>query len=87
MVVSLNYNLVPISANHYPIQPYILENEAAYPDPGQKSIERHNRFRQPHSDIMTGAIHFNAAGSQYNASRCLQYSDADPVGRLIDIYA
>ena len=87
MVVSLNYNLVPFSANSYPIQPYFLENAPAYPDPGQESIERHVRFRQPHSEILTGAIHSKITGSRYDADRCLQYSDADQVGRLIDIYA
>ncbi len=87
MVVSSNYNLIPCPAHHYPIQPYISENAAAYPDPGQESIERHNRFRQPHSDITAGAVHFNIPGSRYDVSRCLQYSDADQVGRLVDIYA
>jgi hypothetical protein len=87
MVVSSNYNLIPYPTHHYPIQAYISDNAAAYPDPGKESIERHNRFRQPHSDIMADTIYFNIPGSRYDVSRCLQYCDADQVGRLVDIYA
>jgi len=87
MVVSLNYNLVPCSVNHYPIQPYVSEKTEAYPDPVKQSIERRYGFRQPHSEIKTGAIHFRISGSRYDHSQCLQFSDADQVGRLVDIYA
>jgi hypothetical protein len=87
MVVSLNYNLIPSPAAHYPIQPYISENAVTCPDSGQKSIERHNRFKQPHTGIMTGGTHTSVPRSRYDDSRRLQNYDADQVGRLVDIYA
>ena len=87
MVVSSNYNLIPYPDHHYPIQPYISEKALAHRHPGQESIERHNRFRQPRSTIETGAIHFSMPHNRYDASQCLQYSDADQVGRLLDLYA
>lgn len=87
MVVSSNYNLIPYPDHHYPVLPYISENAVANQDAGQESIERHNRFRPPHSNIKAGAIHFDVPGDRYDVSRCLQYSDADRVGVLVDIYA
>ena len=87
MVVSSNHDLVPYRDHHYPIQPYISENALADQYPGQESIERHNRFRRPRSDIKAGAIHFDIPGNRYDVSRCLQYSDADQVGRLLNLYA
>ena len=87
MVVSSSYNLIPYPDHHYPIQLYIPENALANQNPGQESIERHSRFRQPHSTIQAGAIHFDTPHNRYDASRCLQYSEVDQVGRLIDIYA
>jgi hypothetical protein len=87
MVGSLDYSLIPSPAAHYPIQPYISENAADGSESRQKSIGRHNRFRQSHTGIMTGGTHYNGPRSRYDHSRRLQYSDADQVGRLVDIYA
>ena len=87
MVISSKYNLIPYPDHHYPIQPYISENALIDQHPGQKSIERLNRLRQPYSNIKASAIHFDMPDNRYDASRCLQYSDADQVGRLLDIYA
>jgi len=87
MVVSSNYNLIPYPDHHYPIQPYTPENALVNQHSGQESIERHNRFRLPRSTIKTGAVHFDMSHNNYDVSRCLQYSDTDQVGRLLDIYA
>ena len=87
MVVSSNYNLIPYPDHHYPIQPYISENALANQHPGQESIERHDRFRKPHSNTKAGAIHIEMADNRYDVSQCLLYSDANQVGRLLDIYA
>ena len=87
MVISSNYNLIPYPDHHYPIQPYIRKNALANQHSGQGSIIRHNRFRQPCSTIKTGTIHFDMPHNRYDVSQCLQYSDADQVGRLLDIYA
>jgi len=87
MVVSSNYNLIPYPDHHYPIQPFISENALANQDPGQESIERHNRFRQPHSNIKAAPSHFDMPDSRYDFSQGLQYTDADHLGRLLDIYA
>lgn len=88
MLVSSNYNLIPYPEHHYPIQPYISENALAKQHPGQESIERHDRLQQPRADIKAGAVHFDMpAGNRYDFSQCLLYSDADQVGRLLDIYA
>ena len=87
MVVSSNYNLIPYPGHHYPIQPYISENALAKQHPGQESIERLDRFQQPRAAIKAGAIHLDMPDHRYDFSRCLHYSDADQVGRLVDIYA
>jgi hypothetical protein len=89
MVVSLNYSLIPSPAAHYPIQPYVSENPVEGSDSRQKPIERHSRLRQPHAGIMTGGFHYNDNGprSRYDNRLRLQFSDADQVGRLVDIYA
>ena len=87
MDVSSNYNLIPYPDHNYQIEPYVQENSVANHDPGQESIERHNRFQRPHSDIKVDTIHFDVPGDRYDASRCFQYSDADRVGVLVDIYA
>ena len=87
MVVSSNYNLIPYPEHHYPIQPYISENALANQHRGQESIERHGRLQQPRADIKAGAVHFDMPDNRYDFSRCLHYSDADQVGRLLDIYA
>ena len=87
MVVSSNYNLIPYPDHHYPIQPYLSENALANQHSGQESIERHGRFRRPHSNFNAGTIHIDIANNRYDISLCLQYSDVDQVGRLIDIYA
>ena len=87
MVVSSNYNLIPYPAHHYPIQPYISENALANQHPGLKLIERHDRYQQQRTDIKAGAVHFDIPDNRYDFSRCLHYSDADQVGRLLDIYA
>jgi hypothetical protein len=86
MVVSSNYNLIPYPDHHYQIQPYLSENALANQHSGQESIERHDRFHQPYSNFKAGTIHIDIP-DQYNASLCLQYSDVDQVGRLLDIYA
>jgi hypothetical protein len=87
MVVSSNYNLIPYPEHHYPIQPYISENALANQHRGQESIERHDRLQQPRADIKAGAVHFDMPDNRYDFSRCLHSSDADQVGRLLDIYA
>jgi hypothetical protein len=87
MVVSSNYNLIPYPEHHYPIQPYTPEKALANQHPGQESIERHNRLRQPRPDIKVSAVHFDIPDNRYDSSQCLYYSDADRVGRQLDIYA
>ena len=87
MVVSSNYNLIPYPDQQYPIQPYLSGNALANQHSGQESIERYDRFRRPHANIKTGAIHIDIPNNRYDISLCLQYSDVDQVGRLIDIYA
>ena len=87
MVVSSNYNLIPYPDHHYLIQPYLSENALANQHSGQESIERHDRFRQLHSKLKAGTIHIDIPNNRYDISLCLQYSDVDQVGRLIDIYA
>jgi len=87
MVVSSNYDLIPYPDHHYPIQPYISENALAKQHPGRDSIERLDRFQQPRADIRAGAIHFDMPDNRYDFTRRLHYSDADQVGRLVDIYA
>jgi hypothetical protein len=87
MVVSSNYNLIPYPDHHYPIQLYLSENALANQHSGQESIERHDRFRQPHLNFKTGTIHIDIPNNRYDISLCLQYSDVDQVGHLIDIYA
>ncbi|MGD9080796.1 MAG: hypothetical protein PVG96_15725 [Desulfobacterales bacterium] len=87
MVVSSNYNLIPYPDHQYQIQPYLSENALANQHSGQESIERHDRFRQPHSNFKAGTIHIDMPDNRYDASQCLQYSDVDQVGRLLDIYA
>ncbi|MEJ2730223.1 MAG: hypothetical protein P8185_17260 [Deltaproteobacteria bacterium] len=87
MVISTNFNLIPYSDQHYPIGPYFPKNELVNRHSGQESITRHNRLGKPHSTIKTGAGHFDTPHNRYDAGQCLQYSDADQVGRLLDIYA
>jgi hypothetical protein len=87
MVISSNYNLIPYPDHHYPIKPYISENALVNQHSGQESITRHNRCGQVCSTIKTGTIHFDMPHNRYDVSQCLQYSDADQVGRLLDIYA
>ena len=87
MVISSNYNLIPYPDHHYPIQSYIPENKLAIQHSGQESITRYNQVRQPRSTIKTNAIHFDMPHNRYDVSQCLQYSDTDQVGHLLDIYA
>jgi len=87
MVVSSNYNLIPYPEHHYPIQPYISENALANQHLGQESIKRHDRIQQPRADIKAGAVHFDMFDNRYDLSRRLHYSNADQVGRQLDIYA
>ncbi len=87
MVVSSNYNLIPYPDHHYQIQPYLSENALTDQHSGQESIERHGRFRQPNSNLRAATIHIDIPDNRYNASLCLQYSDLDQVGHLLDIYA
>jgi hypothetical protein len=87
MVISSNCNLIPYPDHHYPIEPYVPQNALVNQHSGQESIQRHHRFGQPRLTIKTGAIHFDMPHKRYDDSRCLQYSDADQVGRLLDIYA
>jgi hypothetical protein len=87
MVISSDYNLILYPDHHYPIKPYISENALVNQHSGQESIKRQNRFGQPSSTFKTGVSHFDMPHSRYDASQCLQYSDAHQVGRLLDIYA
>ena len=87
MVVSSNYNLIPYPNHDYQILPYVHDNMVALQDHGQESIERHILFRWPHSDIKSDAIDFDFRGNSYDARHCLQYSDADQIGLLVDVYA
>jgi hypothetical protein len=87
MVISSNYNLIPYRDNHYPIEPCIPENALVHRHSGQELIARHNRLGKPHSTIKTDAGHFDMPHNRYDASQCLQYSDMDQVGRLLNIYA
>jgi hypothetical protein len=87
MVISSNCNLIPYPDHHYSIKPYISKNALVNQHSGQESITRHNRCRQVRSPIKTGTIHFDMPHNRYDVNQCLQYSDADQVGRLLDIYA
>jgi len=87
MVVTSNYNLIPYAAHYYPVQTFISENAVICLDHGQETIAQRNRFQRPHSDYTAGANHFNLPGNRYDISQCLQCSDSDQVGRLVDIYA
>lgn len=87
MVVTSNYNLIPYPTHHYPLQPFISENALICLDQGQDAIAQQSRFQRPHSNNTARAIYFNLPGSRYDISQCLQYSDTDQVGHLVDIYA
>lgn len=87
MVVSSNYNLIPYPDHNYQVLPYVQDNMVAHQDRGQESIEQHKIFRWPHSVIKTDAIDFDFRSNSYDAKHCLQYSDADQVGLLVDVYA
>jgi hypothetical protein len=90
MVISSNYNLIPYPDHHYQVLPYIQDNQdniVANQERGQRTIERHNLIQRPHSDIKAHAIHFDFSGYNNHAKQSLQYSDADQLGLLVDIYA
>lgn len=87
MVISINYNLIPYPGHHYPVPASISKNAMSHPDAGQKSIGIRSRFQRPHSEKMAGSIHFSVPANRYDGSRRLQSSDAELLGRLIDIYA
>lgn len=87
MVVSTNYNLIPYPNHNYQVLPYVQENRLVPREHGQVSIERHKLLGWPHSDIKTGDIHFEFRSNGYDAKHCLQYSDADQIGLLVDVYA
>jgi hypothetical protein len=87
MDVSSNYNLIPYPDHNYQVLPYVQDNFVAHQDPRQESLEPHKLLRRPHSVIKADTIHFDFRGNSYDALRCLQYSDADQVGLLVDVYA
>ena len=87
MDVSSNYNLIPYPDHNYQVLPYVQDKMDAHQDRGQESIQQHNLFRRPHPVIKAAAIDFDFRGNSYDAKQCLQYSDADQVGLLVDFYA
>ena len=87
MVVSANYDLIPYPNHNYQVLTYVHGNMVERHDHGQESVERHIHFRRPHSDITSDAIDFDFCSNRYNAGQCLQYSDADQIGLLVDLYA
>jgi hypothetical protein len=87
MDVSSNYNLIPYPEHNYQVLPYVPDNMVAHQDRGQESIEQHNLVRRPHPVIKADAIDFDFRGNSYDAKQCFQYSDADQVGLLVDLYA
>jgi len=87
MVVSSNYNLIPYPDHNYQVLPYVHDNMVAHQDRRQESVEPHKLLRRPHPVIKAAAIDFDFRGNSYDAKHCLQYSDADQVGRLVDLYA
>jgi len=87
MVVSANYDLIPYPNHNYQVLPYVHDNMVERHDHGQESVKRHIQFRWPHSDIKSDAIDFDFRINSYNAGQCLQYSDADQIGLLVDVYA
>jgi hypothetical protein len=87
MVVSSNYNLIPYPDPNYQVLPYVQDNMVAHQDRRQESVEPHKLLRRPHPVIKAAAIDFDFRGNSYDAKHCLQYSDADQVGRLVDLYA
>jgi hypothetical protein len=87
MDVSSNYNLIPYPDHNSQVLPYVRENLVAHQDRGQESVEQHKRSQRPPPVIKAGAIDFDIRGNSYDAKHCLQYSDADQVGHLVDLYA
>jgi hypothetical protein len=87
MDVSTNYNLIPYPDHNYQVLPYVQDNEIAHQDAGQGSNEPHKLIRRTPSANKAEPIHFDFHGNNYDVTRCLQYSDADQVGHLVDVYA
>ncbi len=87
MLVSSQTNLIPYDQRHYPVQPFIPQNELVTQDVGRDSIERHNRFQPLRADKMTHAIHLDGYSNRYDSAQFLQYSDDDQVGFRVDLYA
>ena len=87
MDVSSNYNLIPYRDHNYQVLPYVQDNTVAHQDRGEESIEQHKLIKRPHAVIKADAIDFDLRGTSYDAKHCLQYSDADQVGHLVDLHA
>ena len=87
MVVSTNYNLIPYPEHHYQVLPYVHDNGVTHQERGQELVESHKLIRRSSSLTKADPIHFDFRGNNYDVTRCLQYSDADQVGLLVDVYA
>ena len=87
MDISTNYNLIPYPGHNYQVLPYVQDNGVAHQGHGQESVEPHKLIRRSSSLTKTEPIPFDFRGNSYDVTRCLQYSDADQVGHLVDVYA
>ena len=87
MDVSTNYNLIPYPDHNYQVLPYVQDNEVAQHDREQEFIAPHKPTRRSPSAIKATPLHFDFRGNNYEVSRCLQYSEADRIGHLVDVYA
>ena len=88
MVIAPENHLIPYSANHYQVQPYVQDNPMA------NRQTRHGRpigeqifFRRPQSEINAPVSHFNYPGNLYDFKLLVQQPAFDQVGLVVDIYA
>ena len=87
MVISSDYNLIPYPDHHYQVLPYVQDNLIAHQEGGPESNGLHKLLQRPHPAIKPDAIHIDFRSKSYDATHSLQYSDADQIGLLVDVYA
>ena len=87
MVVSSDYNLIPYPEHNYQVLPYGQDNLVTHQECGSESNEPHKLLRRSHSVIKLDTIPLEFRSNIYDATHCLQYSDADQIGLLVDVYA
>lgn len=87
MVVSSNYNLIPYPNHNYHVLTYDQDNVVAHQHRDKEFLEPYKLLRRSQAVIEPDTIHFDSCGNSYDATYCLQYSAADQVGRMVDVYA